>query len=62
VATFPPFDVGVSQVVTRDAQLTVGALTQSVEVSTQPPLLQASSTELGGVLTAQPVHDLPLNG
>jgi Carboxypeptidase regulatory-like domain len=62
IATFPAFVVGVSQLVTKDAQLSVGAVTQTVEVAAHAPLLQSSSTELGSVLTQRAVQDLPLNG
>ena len=62
VASFSPFVVGVSQLVTKNAELMVGAVSQAVEVEAHAPLLQASSTELGSVLTERSVQDLPLNG
>jgi len=42
--------------------LPVGDLTQSVEVTSQAPLLQTESTTLGADLNAQSLADLPLGG
>jgi hypothetical protein len=42
--------------------LPIGDLTQSVEVSSQAPLLQTESTTLGADLNAQGMSDLPLGG
>jgi len=42
--------------------LTVGDITQSVEVSAEAPLLQTESTTLGADLNAQGMSDLPLGG
>jgi hypothetical protein len=56
------FDVGVNQSVTQDLTLTVGEVTQTVEVSAGAELVQRSSSELGTVISEQAVQDLPLNG
>src|SRR5438067_7200918 len=61
-AQTPPFDIGVNQTVTRIIGLSVGAVNENVTVSATAPILQASSTELGTVITEEAVHDLPLNG
>lgn len=39
-----------------------GQIQQTVEVSGQAPLVDSASTTLGGVVTEQQVHDLPING
>src|SRR5215218_5524504 len=57
-----PFDVGVSQTLTQNVALTVGAVTQTVEVIAGGELIQASSTELGTVIPEKAIEDLPLNG
>src|SRR5689334_11428733 len=43
-------------------QLTLGEMTQSVDVSTEAPLLQTESTILGAAINAQQVSELPLGG
>lgn len=42
--------------------LVPGQVRQTVEVSGQTPLVDTASTTLGGVVTEQQVHDLPING
>src|SRR5215831_150390 len=61
-AQTPPFAVGVSEAVTRNISLTVGQVTELVEVSTNSEIVQSSSSELGTVITEKIVEDLPLNG
>jgi hypothetical protein len=39
-----------------------GEVKQAIEVSGQSPLVDTASTTLGGVVTEQQVHDLPING
>ncbi len=58
----PVFPVGTNQTVVQNVALEVGAVTETVEVTTQGELLQASSAELGNVIEEEVVHDLPLNG
>src|SRR6266496_1831561 len=57
-----PFDLGVSETVTRNVALTVGEMTEVVEVSAGAELIQGSSSELGTVIAERAVEDLPLNG
>ena len=45
-----------------DAQLQVGEVTQTVEVTAQAPALQTDSSTLRDTVSAQAVQDLPLNG
>jgi outer membrane receptor protein involved in Fe transport len=61
-AQVPQFDVGVNQTVTRNVGLTVGDVSQTVEVSSEGELVQQSSSELGTVIQEKVVQDLPLNG
>src|ERR1044071_3324243 len=57
-----PFDVGVSEAVTQNISLTVGAVSETVEVTAGGGLIQQSSSDLGTVIPAKVVGDLPLNG
>jgi len=61
-AQTPAFNVAVSQTVTQDLELTVGDVSQTVEVSAIGELVQRSSVELGAVISEREVQDLPLNG
>src|SRR5262245_427417 len=45
-----------------NAQMTVGAVSESVNVEEQAPLLQTDSATLGTAITGRLVQDLPLNG
>ncbi|MGA2002016.1 MAG: TonB-dependent receptor [Terriglobales bacterium] len=46
-----------------DAQLKPGQVTQTVEVSGEElPMIETTSNELGGVITADTVVDMPVNG
>src|SRR5262249_49111692 len=53
-------EVGVSAVV--DAQMTIGAAEQKIEVRGEAPAIEAASSAIGGVNTGQTVRELPLNG
>jgi len=55
-------DVGIGQVVKVDAGLKVGVVTQTVEVTGAPPLLQTETSALGTIETEKRIVDLPLNG
>ena len=46
-----------------DAALKTGAVTTQVEVSAEDlPMVETTSNDLGGVITAQTVEDMPVNG
>ena len=45
-----------------DPVLTVGAVSQSVQVESTAPMIETSSTGVGQVVNSQDVVDLPLNG
>jgi outer membrane receptor protein involved in Fe transport len=57
-----PFAVGVNQAVTQSMKLSLGAITETVEVAGTAEMVQQSSSELGTVITERAVRDLPLNG
>jgi TonB dependent receptor/Carboxypeptidase regulatory-like domain len=57
-----PFDLGVNQAVTQAMKLSLGSVSETVEVAGEAEMLQQSSSELGTVITAKAVHELPLNG
>ena len=54
--------VYVSQEVTENARLTVGAVSTSVEVQAKLPLVQTSSSSVGGVIDTKQIDMMPLNG
>jgi hypothetical protein len=58
----PHFRLDVNQSVTQDFTLKVGAATETVTVSTNTELIDATSATLGTVVESRPVSDLPLNG
>ncbi len=45
-----------------DFSLKVGQTNQVVEVTSQTPVLQTETSDLGGVVQSQQINDLPLNG
>lgn len=45
------FDMQVNQTLTQNIRLDVGAISESVTVSAEAPLLQSSTSELGTVIT-----------
>jgi hypothetical protein len=61
-AQTPAFNVAVNQTVTQNLELTVGDVSQTVEVSAVGELVERSSVELGAVISEREVQDLPLNG
>jgi len=54
--------VNVAQILTVNMQLKPGAATETVEVSTAPPLMQTEEASVGQVIQQKEVNDLPLNG
>jgi len=55
-----PLDV--AQTLRLDLELKTGSVQQTVEVTTQAPVLQTGDATLGQVIDNQQVQDLPLNG
>ncbi|SPE41964.1 TonB-dependent receptor [Candidatus Sulfopaludibacter sp. SbA3] len=60
VAVHPAFDLQINQTARIDIALTIGNVSQSVEVSSAAPLLQTETTQLGGVMEAHTISSLPL--
>jgi hypothetical protein len=52
----------VGQVVRQNLRLSVGDVTETVQVEAQAPLLQADSVTIGQVVTNRQIVELPLNG
>ncbi len=57
-----PVVVEVQQTVRIGVTMELGAVTQSVEVTAQTPLLQSETSSLGQVIGTRQVNELPLNG
>jgi Carboxypeptidase regulatory-like domain len=55
-------EVGVDQRVRINIKLEVGAMTESVSITAESPLLQTSSSELGTTVGDEQIEALPLNG
>jgi hypothetical protein len=56
------FDLGVSETVTHNISLTIGEMSEVVEIAAGSEMIQGSSSELGTVINERAVDDLPLNG
>src|ERR1017187_6842748 len=54
--------VNVSQVLLVNVQLKPGAATETIEVTTAPPLMQTEEASVGQTIGTEQVNDLPLNG
>jgi hypothetical protein len=55
-------EVNVSQTLTVNIQLKLGAETETITVTTAPPLLQTEEASVGQVVSQESVNSLPLNG
>src|SRR6202008_1684885 len=55
-------DLGIAQVIRFDISLKIGSVSQTVEVTDAPPLLQTETSSLGTIETEKRIEDLPLNG
>jgi hypothetical protein len=60
--TLSNVQLGVDQRVRADIKLEVGAMTESVEIVAQTPLVQTSSSDLSTTVTEEQIKQLPLNG
>ena len=58
----PNVTVQVQQDTHIDAALTVGQVSETVEVTSETPLLQAETSSLGQVVEERKANELPLNG
>jgi len=57
-----PVVVQVQQAVRIDVPMEVGAISQTVEVTSETPLLTPTSTSLGQVIDERKTNEIPLNG
>ena len=57
-----PIEVQVGSMPRIDAALAIGAATETVEVTTQTPLLQTESGQMGQQVEGKTVQEMPLNG
>ena len=55
-------DLGIAQIIRFDTTLKVGSVSQTIEVTDAPPLLQTETSSLGTIETEKRIVDLPLNG
>jgi outer membrane receptor protein involved in Fe transport len=67
LAGFAPQDrkglvVNVAQTIDVNVDLTVAGVSESVSVTAESPLIQTSSSSVGGVVDVQRIENLPLNG
>jgi hypothetical protein len=52
----------IDQVAQIDAQLSVGAAQETVEVTSGPPVIQTEDSSIGSVIDSQAIQNTPLNG
>jgi outer membrane receptor protein involved in Fe transport len=67
LAGFAPYErkalpVSVAQTLDLNIDLTVAGVSESVSVTAESPLIQTSSSSVGGVVDVQRIENLPLNG
>ena len=67
LAGFSPYDrkglvVNVAQTIDVNVDLSVAGLSENVSVTAESPLIQTSSSSVGGVVDVQRIENLPLNG
>jgi hypothetical protein len=56
------FTLEVAQIAALDITLEVGSVTETIEVKTDPPLLETANASLGEVVNSITAENLPLNG
>ncbi len=61
-AEFKAVELSVAQSRTLDAQLTVGALAESIQVTAPADTLNRSSAEVGGLIEAAQIKEIPVSG
>jgi hypothetical protein len=59
-AIHPPFNLVLNQTARVDFMLTIGQVSQTLEVTTATPLLQTETTQVGTVMQASAIANLPL--
>src|SRR6202045_4175762 len=58
----PGVELHVSDVITLNFPLQIGSVSQTVTVEGGAPLVETTSSELGGLVSERKMEDLPLNG
>ena len=61
-AVRPGVELHVSDVISLNFSLQVGSVSQSVTVEGGAPLVETTSSEIGGLVNSKEIEDLPLNG
>ena len=61
-AVRPGVELHVSDVISLNFSLQVGSMSQSVTVEGGAPLVETTSSEIGGLVNSKEIEDLPLNG
>src|SRR5215469_4507079 len=61
-AVVSAFDLPIGQIAHPIVTMSVGAVSESVNVQAEAPLLQSQSAEVGQVIDSKQIADLPLNG
>ena len=59
-AVRPAFELALNQTATVDVTMTLGQVSQTVEVTSAAPVLQTQTTEVGTIMAAQAIANLPL--
>lgn len=59
-AVHPPFNLVLNQTARLDFAMTLGPVTQNIEVTAVTPLLQTDTTQVGAVMQASSIANLPL--
>ena len=61
-AVINAFDLPIGQIAHPIITMTLGSLSQTVNVQAEAPLLQSQTSEVGQVIDSKQIADLPLNG
>jgi hypothetical protein len=61
-ATSQDITVQVQQTTRADFTMSAGDISQQVEVTSEVPLVQSTSSDIGSVIAAKEINNLPLNG
>src|SRR3974390_362624 len=61
-AVISAFDLLIGQIAPPTVTMSVGSVSESVNVQAEAPLLQSQSAEVGQVIDSKQIADLPLNG
>jgi hypothetical protein len=62
LSVIPSYTLAVGSTTAQNFALTVGQVTQTVEVSSEAPLVESSTMSVGEVISQKTVQEIPLNG